>query len=98
MLRSLLLIALAAGALRSATQTPATPRPTDVPELLRQAQAKATARDFAGAAALMQRVVQLNPVKASHWYSLGTTLYRAEDFAAASRAYERAAELGAPIL
>jgi len=72
--------------------------PTSVLDLVRQAQAKATAREWAEAAALWDRVVRLNPVQPSYWYSLADARYQAKDYKAAIPAYQKAADLGGPMM
>ena len=92
---SLTLVARQPAATRPAT------RPTgagDVLELVRQAQARLTAREYAEAAPILERIVALNPVEPSYWYALASAHFYAGDYAAAIPAYERAAELGAPVM
>src|SRR5437762_823840 len=72
--------------------------PAAVLGLVRQAQAKAAAREWAEAAALWDRVVRLNPVQPSHWSSLADARYRAKDYRAAIPAYQKAADLGGPMM
>ena len=79
---------------RAATQ----PAPAQVLELVRQAQEKSAAKDWKAAAALWERIVQLNPVQPEYWYALGNAHYYATSYKAAIPAYEKAAELGAPVM
>ena len=65
-------------------------------ETLRQARAKAEARQWKEAAALWEQVVQANPVNPYFWSSLGSARYLAADYMGAVAAYQRAMELGAP--
>src|SRR5204862_2648408 len=50
------------------------------------------------AARLWSRVVELNPVQPSWWYSLGDASRRAKDYRNAIPAFEKSAALGAPII
>ncbi|MFO0980990.1 MAG: tetratricopeptide repeat protein [Planctomycetota bacterium] len=72
--------------------------PAAVLDLVRQADAKGAANEWQQAVLLWERVVRLNPVQPSHWYRLGDARYRAADYAGAVPAYERAIELGAPLI
>jgi hypothetical protein len=95
MCRLLLLTAL----ISSTTVGAAEPDPpTAVLDLVRQAQAKAAGREWADAAALWDRVVHLNPVQPSYWYSLGDARYQAKDYKAAISAYQKSADLGGPMM
>jgi tetratricopeptide (TPR) repeat protein len=82
----------------TADKDPNDAAPADVLELARQAQAKTAAGEHKEAAVLLERIVALNPVQPNFWYALGTAHYNAKDYAAAIPAYEKAAELGAPIM
>jgi tetratricopeptide (TPR) repeat protein len=66
-----------------------------VPELADQARAKMDAKDWAGAAALWQRVVEQNPVVSTYWGSLARARYFAKEYKKAMAAYEKALELRA---
>src|SRR5262249_2164175 len=46
------------------------------------------------AAALWDRVVQLNPLQSYYWYALGDARYEAKDYKAAIPAYQKSADLG----
>ena len=72
--------------------------PASVLTLVLQAQRSGSAGDWSQAARPWSRVVQLNPVQPSWWYSLGDAYYRAKDYRSAISAYEKAAELGAPAM
>lgn len=72
--------------------------PASVLTLVRQAQRSGSAGDWSEAARLWGRVVELNPVQPSWWYSLGDAHYRARDYKNAIPAFEKAAELGAPLM
>lgn len=87
--------------LRSPAPLPLSTRleqPTIVPGLVRQAQERAAAKDWNAAVALLERAVRINPVQSSYWASLGDVRYNAKDYDGAVEAYERAAELGAPMM
>jgi tetratricopeptide (TPR) repeat protein len=79
------------------TNAPA-PQPATVLDLAEQARAKAAARQWKEAAALWTRVVRINPVQPYYWNALGDAHYRAADYKAAVVAYEKAIELGAPLM
>lgn len=66
-------------------------------DLVQQAQARENANQWAEAAELWTRIVKQNPVQPAYWFSLGNARYRAGDCHGAVPAYQRAAELGAPI-
>src|SRR5262245_13979668 len=72
--------------------------PVAVLDLVSEAQAKGSARDWKAAVALWERVVQLNPVNAQYWFALGDARHQAGELRQAIAAYERAAELGAPLM
>jgi tetratricopeptide (TPR) repeat protein len=104
----LLLVVLAAlqrpGPLGARSQ-PAAPAPTarqaapaTVLTLVRQAQTSGSAGNWSEAARLWGRVVELNPVQPSWWYALGEARYRASEYQGAVAAFEKAAELGAPLM
>ena len=63
-------------------------------ELLQQAEAKSTAKEWKEAAAAWQRVVEANPVNAGFWNRLGDASYESKDYRKAILAYEKAMELG----
>ncbi|HKB37217.1 MAG TPA: tetratricopeptide repeat protein [Gemmataceae bacterium] len=77
---------------------PASESPAAVLDLVSQAQAKSTAQEWKEAAALWEQVVRLNPVRPEYWFALGEARHRAADYRGAIPAYERAAELGAPLM
>src|SRR5262245_54814800 len=70
------------------------PRPSSVLDLVRRAESSSNSQ----AVELWERVVELDPVQPAYWSSLGRALYAAKDYAGAIPAYERAAELGAPLM
>lgn len=92
--RSLLARQQPAAPVSTAQQVP----PASVLTLVRQAQSSGSAGDWSEAARLWGRVVELNPVQPSWWYSLGDAYYRARDYKNAISAFEKAAELGAPMM
>src|SRR4051794_17142546 len=92
---------LACWALVFAQQQPspsAMPSAAEMRALVVEAQAKANAREWKEAGALLERLVKLNPVQPDYWYSLGMARYRAKDYQGAIPALEKAAELGAPLM
>ena len=91
------LIGLAAG-LAISVRTSAQSEPTAVLNLMRQAQQAQAAGDWAEAARLTTRVVELNPVQPNYWYVLGIRREHAGDYRSAVIAFERASELGAPAM
>src|SRR5262249_42698972 len=101
-MRSLMLLAAGAAVLlvgppapgQNETAETSKASPAAVFDLVRQAQAKAAAKEWAAAAALLERVVRLNPVRPDYWTALGRVRYLAKDYKGAVPAYERAAELG----
>jgi tetratricopeptide (TPR) repeat protein len=74
------------------------PAPSTVLDLVSQAQAKSAAGAWKEAAALWEKVVQLNAVQPGHWYALGNARQRAGDYKGAIPAYEKSAELGGPMM
>ncbi len=79
-------------------QSSPTDSPASVLDLARQARAKADSNQWKESASLWERVVKLNPVQASHWYALGEARSRASDYTAAVPAFEKARDLGAPLM
>lgn len=63
-------------------------------EILRQAEAKTAAKQWAKAAALWEKAAQQNPVNGRFWYQTGTAYYRAKDYRKSIPAYEKQIELG----
>jgi len=59
-----------------------------------QAQAKTEAKEWAEAAKLWERVLEMNPVRASLWYQLANAHHQAKDYRKAIPAYEKTIELG----
>ena len=72
--------------------------PASALALAREAQSASAARNWAEAARLWAKVVELNPVQPGWWYALGSARCRAKDYAEAIPALERAATLGAPLM
>ncbi len=62
--------------------------------MVRQAEAKMLAQEWANAAALWQRATEMNPHFGSNWTQLATAQYRAGNYAKAIAAYEMVYELG----
>jgi tetratricopeptide (TPR) repeat protein len=69
--------------------------PADCPALATRAEEKAKARQFAEAAALWERVIELNPVNADYQARLARTLYDAKEYRKSIAAHEKALELRA---
>ncbi len=63
-------------------------------ELVRDANARFEAADWAAAAALWERVVEINPHVANFWYALGTSWLNAGEYRRAIPALEKARALG----
>jgi tetratricopeptide (TPR) repeat protein len=70
-------------------------RPEAAPGLADQATAKMDAKDWAGAAALWQRVVEQSPVVGNYWSNLARARYETKDYKKAIVASEKALELRA---
>ncbi|MBV9210004.1 MAG: tetratricopeptide repeat protein [Acidobacteria bacterium] len=64
-------------------------------ELLSRAEAKTTAKEWAEAAALWEKVVEANPVEGRFWDRLANAYYNAKDYRKAIPAYEKSMELRA---
>ena len=62
--------------------------------ILRRAEDATGAQQWADAAVLWARVVELNPVNGAFWLQLGLTHYRAQQYREASEALIQALELG----
>lgn len=72
--------------------------PGAVLDLARQAQTKIAAKQWKEAAALLEQIIALNPVHPNYWYSLAQVRYQVKDYKGAIPAFEKAAELGAPMM
>src|SRR5262249_14009514 len=66
-------------------------------DLVDQAKARSTAKQWAQAAELWEKAVTLNPVDVKLWSQLGAARYNARDFDGAIVAYEKVLELGADL-
>jgi tetratricopeptide (TPR) repeat protein len=64
-------------------------------ELVTRANERSQAQDWAAAAPLWERVVEINPTVANFWYALGTAWLNAREYRKAIPALEKARELGA---
>ena len=73
----------------------AQPDPNAVLNDLQQAQARANARDWAGALPLWERLVAGNPHVGWWWYFLGTAQFNTGDYKKAIASFEKTFELGA---
>src|SRR5688572_25316313 len=69
--------------------------PDEFLNVLRQAQEKSRASEWAAAAPLWERVVAINPKVAGFWYALGTAQRNSGDYRKAIPSLERSLELGA---
>ncbi len=96
-MRQMLLVALAAGLISSVSLT-AQSDPAAVVGLARDVQRAQSTGDWAEAARLAAKLVELNPVQPNYWYGLGIARERNGEYAQAVPAFERAAELGAPAM
>jgi tetratricopeptide (TPR) repeat protein len=65
------------------------------PDLLSRAEAKTAAKEWNEAAALWEKVVEINPVEGNFWDRLGSARYSSKDYRKAIPAYEKAMELRA---
>lgn len=63
-------------------------------ETVRQAEAKMLAQEWAEAAALWERTVEMNPHLGNNWKQLAQARLRAKDYRKAVEAYEKMIELG----
>ncbi len=63
-------------------------------ETLRQAEAKTFAQQWAEAAALWQRAVEMNPYLGSNWKQLASARLRIKDYRGAITAYQKLIEMG----
>jgi Peptidase family S41 len=63
-------------------------------ETLHEAQSKTQLKDWSGAAALWEKVVQANPVNSDYWRQLGEALYQVKEYRKAIAANEKVIELG----
>jgi tetratricopeptide (TPR) repeat protein len=73
---------------------PAGAGPAACPILAEQAEAKSKTKQFAEAAAMWERVVELNPVVGDYWAKLARARYDAKEYRKAILAHEKALELG----
>src|SRR5687768_17259288 len=87
----LMTIALAAQAGALAGQ----PTPDEFLRVLRQAQERSRAAEWAAAVPLWERVVTINPQVAGYWYALGTAQRNAGEYRKAIPSLERSLDLGA---
>jgi len=65
------------------------------PDLLSRAEAKTAAKEWTEAAALWEKVVEINPVEGRFWDRLGSARYSSKDYRKAIPAYEKSMELRA---
>ena len=79
---------------RADASKPSEAGPAACPVLAERAEAKSKAKQFAEAAALWERVVELNPVVGDYWAKLARARYDAKDYRKAIPANEKALELG----
>ena len=63
--------------------------------LLREAQAKVAAKDYAAAQPLWEKVVEANPHERRNWIGYASALYEAKEYRKAIVAYQKWIELGA---
>lgn len=73
---------------------PADTTPVNFLSLVRDAQAKSTARQWDEASALWDQVVRANPVQVNYWLALANAAYQAKNYRKAVPAYEKVIELG----
>ena len=67
------------------------------PQILTEARAKTTAKDWTEAAKLWEEVVQINPVESKFWRQLAVVQYRAKDYKKAISTFEKLLELGGDV-
>ena len=84
-----------ASAAAARAQNAVAPPPATFAQTLALARAKTNAKEWKEAAALWERVTEMNPVEARFWSQLGLARYSAQDYARAIQAYEKALELRA---
>jgi tetratricopeptide (TPR) repeat protein len=77
------------------TQSAPDPRPVPLPELVKQAEAKMAAQEWAAASSLWEQVVAANPTMPRYWEQLGRSRQIAKDYRRAIAALEMSLELGA---
>jgi tetratricopeptide (TPR) repeat protein len=77
------------------TQSAPDPRPVPLPELVKQAEAKMAAQEWAAASSLWEQVVAANPTMPRYWDQLGRSRQIAKDYRKAIAALEMSLELGA---
>jgi tetratricopeptide (TPR) repeat protein len=68
--------------------------PQTYTKLLVQAQMKTGSKEWAEAARLWERVVEINPVNGNFWNQLANARYEAKDYQKAIAAYQKVIELG----
>jgi tetratricopeptide (TPR) repeat protein len=90
-----LALLLASAPVASKAGTTADVTLTTALELVDQARAKMEAKNWSEAAALWQRVVEINPVVSTYWSGLARARYRAREYQKAIAAYEKALTLRA---
>jgi tetratricopeptide (TPR) repeat protein len=83
----------AAAAPPARSQTAQESGPQTYLKLLAQAQTKTGSKEWAEAAALWERVVEINPVNGSFWNQLANARYQAKDYSRAIAAYQKVIEL-----
>jgi len=77
------------------SQSAPEPRPAPLPELVKQAEAKMAAQEWAAAASIWEQVVAANPTMPRYWDQLGRSCQLAKDYHKAIAALEMSLELGA---
>jgi tetratricopeptide (TPR) repeat protein len=77
------------------SQSAPEPRPTLLPELVKQAEAKMAAQEWPAASSLWEQVVAANPTMPRYWDQLGRSRQLAKDYRKAISALEMSLELGA---
>ncbi len=77
------------------TQSAPDPRPVPLPELVKHAEAKMAAQEWAAASSLWEQVVAANPTMPRYWEQLGRSRQIAKDYRKAIAALEMSLELGA---
>jgi hypothetical protein len=70
-------------------------KPPSHDDVMKEARAKSLSKDWSAAAALWQRVVEMNPNLQRNWVQLSNALYQAREYRKAIAAYQKVAELGA---
>jgi tetratricopeptide (TPR) repeat protein len=77
------------------SQSAPEPRPTPLPELVKQAEDKMAAQEWTAASSIWEQVVAANPTMPRYWDQLGRSLQFAKDYRKAIAALEMSLELGA---